>query len=112
VVLIYVDDLIISGNNSEAISRLKATLQHWFPIKDLGRLKYFLGIEMVASRKGLFLNEHKYVLNLLKDAEMMDVKPAPTPLDSKLQLAINSESLQSINHYQHLVGKLIYLTIT
>jgi hypothetical protein len=112
VVLIYIDDLIISGNNSKAISRLKATLQHCFPIKDLGRLKYFLGIEMVASRKGLFLNEHKYVLNLLKDAEMMDVKPAPTPLDSKLQLAINSESLQSINHYQHLVGKLIYLTIT
>jgi hypothetical protein len=112
VVLIYIDDLIISGNNSKAISRLKATLQHCFPIKDLGRLKYFLGIEMVASRKGLFLNQRKYVHNLLKDAEMMDAKPAPTPLDSKLQLAINSEPLQSINHYQHLVGKLIYLTIT
>ena len=112
VVLIYVDDLIISGNNSEAISRLKATLQHHFPITDLGRLKYFLGIEMAASHKGLFLNQRKYVLDVLKDAETMDAKPAPTPLDSKLQLAKNSEPLQSINHYQHLVGKLIYLTIT
>jgi hypothetical protein len=67
----------------EIIVRLyQATLQHCFLIKDLGRLKYFLGIEMVASRKGLFLNQRKYVHNLLKDAEMMDAKPAPTPLDS------------------------------
>jgi len=67
---------------------------------------------MAASHNGLFLNQRKYVLDLLKDAEMMDAKSAPTPLDSKLQLAKNSEPLQSINHYQHLVGKLIYLTIT
>jgi hypothetical protein len=67
---------------------------------------------MTASHKGLFFNQRKYVLDLLKDVEMMDAKPASTPLDSKLQLAKNSEPLQSINHYQHLVGKLIYLTIT
>jgi len=93
VVLIYIDDLIILENYSEAISHLKATLLHCFPIKDLDRLKYFLGIEMVASRKGLFLNQRTYIFNLLKDAEMIDAKSAPTPLDSKLQLAINSEPL-------------------
>jgi len=67
---------------------------------------------MVAAHKGLFLNQRKYVLDLLKDAEMMDAKPAPTPLDNKLQLAKNSKPLKSINHYQHLIGKLIYFTIT
>jgi len=110
--LVYVDDLIIVGNDSDAISHLKATLQKRFPIKDLGNLKYFLGIEIAISHKGLFLNQHKYVLDLLKDAKMIDAKPAPIPLDSKLKLKTTSEPLGSINYYQHLVGRLIYLTIT
>jgi hypothetical protein len=55
-VLIYVDDLIIVGNDGNTISHLKAILQQRFPIKDLGRLKYFLGIEMVVYHKRLFLN--------------------------------------------------------
>jgi len=111
-VLVYVDDLIIVGNDGNTISHLKATLQKHFPIKDLGSLKYFLGIEMVVSPKGLFLNQRRYVLDLLKDAKMTDAKPAPTPLDSKLKLETTSEPLRSINYYQHLVGRLIYLTIT
>ena len=68
-VRIYVDDLIITGNNGEAISCLKTTLQHCFSIKDLDNLKYFLGIEMVVSYKRLFLVQRKYVINLFKDAE-------------------------------------------
>jgi hypothetical protein len=111
-VLVYINDLIIVGNDSDVISHLKATLQQRFPIKDLGNLKYFLGIEMATSHKGLFLNQRRYILDLLKDAKMIDVKPAPTPLDSKLKLNTTSEPLGSINYYQHLVGKLIYLTIT
>jgi len=67
---------------------------------------------MVVSHKGLFLNQCRYVLDLLKDAKMTDAKPAPTPLDSKLKLETTSEPLRSINYYQHLVGRLIYLTIT
>jgi hypothetical protein len=56
VVLIYVDDLIITKSNGDSITQFKRSLQQQFPIKDLGSLKYFLGIEMVASRKGFFLN--------------------------------------------------------
>ena len=67
-VLIYVDDIIIMGNDSKAISHLKATLQQCFPIKDLSSLKYFLGIEMVVSHKYPFLDQRRYVLNFLKDA--------------------------------------------
>jgi len=110
--LVYADDLIIVGNNSDAISHLKATLQKRFPIKDHGNLKYFLGIEIAISHKGLFLNQCRYVLDLLKDAKMIDAKPAPTPLDSKLKLKTTSEPLGSVNYYQHLVGRLIYLIIT
>lgn len=112
VVLIYVDDLIITGDNAEEISKLKQSLQQRFAIKDLGVLKYFLGIEMATSHKGLFLNQRKYVIDLLKEANMSNAKPAITPLDSKLKLSLEGTPLTNISYYQRLVGKLIYLTIT
>jgi len=93
-VCIYVHDLIITGNNGETISCLKTTLQHRFPIKDLDNIKYFLRIKIVVSYKRLFLNQHKYVIDLIQDAEMMDVKPeGPTPLNSKLKFETTSEPL-------------------
>ncbi|XP_004292800.1 PREDICTED: uncharacterized mitochondrial protein AtMg00810-like [Fragaria vesca subsp. vesca] len=67
---------------------------------------------MATSHKGLFLNQRKYVFDLLKDTDMWDSKPASTPLDSKFQLDVSSELLLDISSYQRLVGKLIYLTIT
>ena len=63
VVLIYVDDLIVTGNNHAAITNLKSILHQRFAIKDLGVLKYFLGIEMATSHKGLFFNQRKYMLD-------------------------------------------------
>ncbi|KAB2625777.1 hypothetical protein D8674_017437 [Pyrus ussuriensis x Pyrus communis] len=112
VVLIYVDDLIITGDNAAEITTLKQSLQQQFAVKDLGVLKYFLGIEMAYSYKGLFLNQRKYVVDLLKDANMSDAQPALTPLDSKLKLDLGGTPLSDISLYQRLVGKLIYLTIT
>jgi len=112
VVLIYIDDLIVTGNNHAAITNLKSILHQRFAIKDLGFLKYFLGIEMATSHKGLFLNQHKYVLDLLREADMLDCKPTKTPLDSKLQLTLDGDSFDQPQLYKKLVGKLIYLTIT
>lgn len=111
-VLIYVDDLIITGSNADSITALKKKLQGKFPVKDLGPLKYFLGIEVATSRKGLFLNQRKYTIDLLRDSNMLNSKPANTPFDSKLQLDKLGDPLDSPNYYQKLVGKLIYLTIT
>ncbi|KAM1069409.1 hypothetical protein ACFX13_001358 [Malus domestica] len=112
VVLVYVDDLIITGDNPEEIKELKHFLQQRFAIKDLGVLRYFLGIEMATSHKGFFLNQRKYVLDLLKESNMSDAKPVPTPLDIKLKVSLEGQSLPNISYYQRLVGKLIYLTIT
>jgi len=67
---------------------------------------------MATSYKGLFLNQRRYVLDLLKDAKMIDAKHVPIPLDSKLKLKTTSEALGSVNYYQHLLARLIYLTIT
>ncbi|KAM2954379.1 hypothetical protein FF1_032665 [Malus domestica] len=112
VVLVYVDDLIITGDNTVEIEALKLSLHQAFAIKDLGRLKYFLGIEMATSSKGLFLHQRKYVLDLLQEAKMLDCKPAITPVDCKLKLSIDGEAMHDVSYYQRLVGKLIYLTIT
>jgi hypothetical protein len=112
VVLVYVDDLIITGDNADEIQSLKSTLHKTFSIKDLGLLRYFLGIEMDHSSKGLFLNQQKYVVDLLHEAGMEDSKSAPTPLKSNLKLDDRGEPLPDISVYQRLVGKLIYLTIT
>ena len=66
IVLIYVDDLIVTGDNIEEVHSLKLALRSKFAIKDLGTLKYFLGIKLATSPKGLFLNQRKYILDLLK----------------------------------------------
>ena len=110
VVLIYVDDLIVTGDNLHEINTLKTSLRSKFAIKDLGKLKYFLGIEMASSHKGFFLNQRKCVLDLLQEADMIDCKPARTPLDSKLKLETSGDPLTNLSYYQRLVGKLIYLT--
>jgi Reverse transcriptase (RNA-dependent DNA polymerase) len=62
-----VDDIIITGNNPSEIDSIKNDLQRNFDIKDLGKLKYFLGIEVAHSSKGLFISQRKYVLDLLKE---------------------------------------------
>ncbi|KAM2621688.1 hypothetical protein TB2_026408 [Malus domestica] len=112
VVLVYVDDLIVTGDNPEEINALKATLHSTFSIKDLGRLRYFLGIEMDQSPTGLFLNQQKYVLDLLEEANMMHCKPAKTPLPTNFKHETSGIQLENVSEYQRLVGKLIYLTIT
>ncbi|BBH09537.1 Seven transmembrane MLO family protein [Prunus dulcis] len=112
IVLIYVDDIIITGSNLAKITKLKLFLHQKFAIKDLGSLKYFLGIEIAASRKGLFLNQGKYVLDLLKETRMMETKPIANPIDVKKKLGLEGELLLDVGCYQRLVGKLIYLTIT
>ncbi|XP_050134771.1 uncharacterized mitochondrial protein AtMg00810-like [Malus sylvestris] len=67
---------------------------------------------MATSHNGLFLNQRKYILDLLKEVNMRDAKPTITHLDSKLKPSLEGTPLTDIRHYQRLVGKLIYLTIT
>ncbi|XP_068332880.1 uncharacterized mitochondrial protein AtMg00810-like [Pyrus communis] len=113
VVLIHVDDLIITKDSVVEIEALKLLLRQTFAIKDLGKLKYFLGIEMASSSKGPFLHQRKYVLDLFQEAKMLNCKPAITLVDSKLRLSTDGEAMHDVSYYyQRLVGKLIYLTIT
>ena len=78
--IIYVDDMIITGDDNEEIQNLKESLFKEFEMKDLGALKYFLGIEVLRSGHGIFLRQKKYVLDLLAETGLLDCKPAETPM--------------------------------
>jgi Reverse transcriptase (RNA-dependent DNA polymerase) len=82
VVLVYVDDIIVTGNNQIEIDCVKKDLKQKFEIKDLGKLKYFLGIEITHSQKVFFLSQRKYVLDLLKETGKLGCKPAKTPIET------------------------------
>jgi hypothetical protein len=112
VVLIYVDDIVITGDDQNAISNLKILLHNRFAIKDLGTLKYFLGLEVAYSKNGIFLNQRKYVLDLLQETGKFGIKPSDTPTDSGGKLDDTGALLPDIGQFQRLVGRLIYLTIT
>jgi Reverse transcriptase (RNA-dependent DNA polymerase) len=113
VILVYVDDVIITGNNEKSIREIKRQLKDKFDIKDLGHLKYFLGIEIAHSNGEMFLSQRKYVLDLLKETGKLGCKPVSTPIDSKYKLnSEDGEPLENIDQFQRLVGKLIYLTVT
>lgn len=81
--------------------------------KDLGMLKYFLGIEFTRSKKGIMLSQRKYVrLDLLSKTGMLGVKPCSTPMIPKIQLTKEWELFKDLERYRGLVAKLNYLTIT
>ena len=112
-VLVYVDDLLIAGNNCAAISDLKLMLSQVFHMKDLGTVRYFLGIEIDRSASGLFISQKKYVTDLLKQHDLLAVTPLKVPLDAHLKLSPNQgQALTNPHPYQQLLGKLIYLTVT
>jgi Reverse transcriptase (RNA-dependent DNA polymerase) len=95
------------------IKLIKRNLKQKFEIKDLGKLKYFLGIEIAHSKKGLFLSQMKYVLDLLKETGKIGCKSLSTPIDSNIKLNTeDGELVKDINHFQRLIDKLIYLTVT
>ncbi|KAL1206311.1 Retrovirus-related Pol polyprotein from transposon RE2 [Cardamine amara subsp. amara] len=94
VVLVYVDDLIISGNDQAGIQETKFFLKSVFDIKDLGELKYFLGIEICRSPEGLFLSQRKYSLELLKETGKLGSKPAKTPLEDGYKVRRKGENGQ------------------
>ncbi|CAM8880778.1 unnamed protein product [Rhodiola kirilowii] len=113
VLLVYVDDVILTGTSELLFSEVKLYIHNKFQIKDLGHLKYFLGLEVARSTTGIFLNQRKYALELLEEHNLTDCKPAKTPLDLKRKLSLSTEPmLDDPLNYRRLVAKLIYMTIT
>nr|GEW72817.1 ribonuclease H-like domain-containing protein [Tanacetum cinerariifolium] len=114
--LVYVDDIIVTGTSKVEIAKFKRFLCNRFKFTDLGELKYFLGIEVLKVSGGLCLSQRKYCLELLHDFGLLAYRPVLTPLLENIILAHKETEkdkfLVNITSYQRLVGKLIYLTLT
>ncbi|KAM1024520.1 hypothetical protein ACFX2C_037789 [Malus domestica] len=110
-ILVYVDDILVTGPSPAACQQVITQLSALFPIKDLGALHYFLGIEVKRSSSGLFISQTKYILDLLAKAKMDGAKPCSTPL-STTKLDHLSPLLDNASEYRSLVGALQYLTWT
>ncbi|XP_019091083.1 PREDICTED: uncharacterized protein LOC109128696 [Camelina sativa] len=112
-VLVYVDDLVVCGNDSEAIHKFKKYLGECFHMKDLGKLKYFLGIEIARNKEGFMLTQRKYALDIVSETGLLGSRPAATPMEQNHHLASGtSPFIPEPASYRRLVGRLIYLANT
>ena len=89
--IIYVDDMIVTGNDPTKIKALQQYLSREFKMKDLGSLKYFLGIEVSRSKKGIFLSQRKYVIDLLHEVGTSACRPSDLPMEASLKLSIEPD---------------------
>ncbi|GJW21740.1 putative RNA-directed DNA polymerase [Tanacetum coccineum] len=111
--LLYVDDVVIAGNDTFKIQATKDELNQRFSIKDLGTLKYFLGIKVARTYEGLVLNQRKYILDILADCGLQGCKSSPFPIEQNLKLnrAENKPKVDA-SRYRRIVGRLLYLQAT
>ena len=80
--------MVVKGNDLEERKTLQNYLSREFEMKDLGLLKYFLGIEVSRSSKGIFLSQRKYALDLLQETGMSRCQPINTPIEEGLKLCV------------------------
>ena len=107
------DDIVITSNDQDGIQKLKQHLFSYFQTKDLGKLEYFLDIEVAQSNSGVVISQRKYTLDLLTDTGMLDCKHVDTPMDLNVKLVPgHGEPLRDQGRYLRLDGKLNYFTIT
>ncbi|CAA0817787.1 cysteine-rich RLK (RECEPTOR-like protein kinase) 8, partial [Striga hermonthica] len=112
-VLVYVDDMVITGSNTSEITKLIDQLGKEFSLKDLGGLNYFLGIEILKTRSGLFLNQRKYIVDLLKRTGMIDSKGLLSPMvGSPLLSKFSGQPMEDPKLFRSVVGALQYATIS
>ena len=106
------DDIVITRSDSSGISSLKSFLHGQFHTKDLGMLRYFLGVEVMQSKHEIFLSQRKYVLDLLSKTGKLGAKPYSSPMAPGIHLTREGELFEDPERYRRLVGKLNYLTVT
>jgi hypothetical protein len=105
--------MIIIGDDFIGILELNKFLNQHFEMKDLGTLSYFLGLEISSSFNGYYLTQAKHISNLLSRANLTDYKTVDMPAKLNVHLNLHDgKPLLDFTLYWHLVGSLVYLTVT
>ena len=113
ILVVYVDDIIITGSDKKGIQILINHFSSSFLTKYLRKLCYFLIIEVARSKVGISLSQRKYTLDILQDTGYLGSKPVATPMESHLKLMPNEgDFVDDPDTYRRLMGKLIYLAIS
>ncbi|XP_031103191.1 uncharacterized protein LOC116006835 [Ipomoea triloba] len=110
--LVYVDDIIILGNDALLLDKLLARLSGTFKIRDLGAPGFFLGIETVSDSQGLILSQRRYMNDILSRAVMLECKALATLAATTQPVTPTDEVFDNLTQYRRIVGALQYLTIT
>ncbi|KAL5838605.1 hypothetical protein ACOSQ3_015774 [Xanthoceras sorbifolium] len=111
--LVYVDDILLTGTDSYQIQQLISKLNATFALKNLGSVSYFLGFETHRDVSGLFLTQTKYICDLLQKTNMLDCKPYDTPLSARTKLTLTAgAAFSDPTMYRSVIGALQYLSHT
>ncbi|XP_020421230.1 uncharacterized protein LOC18775571 [Prunus persica] len=113
IVCLYVDDLIFTGNDEAMFVDFKNSMMADFDITDLGKMKYYLGIEVVQTATGYFIGQKKYAQEVFERFHMENCNPVVTPTEPGLKLSrdLDEERVDS-TYFKQIVGSLMYLTAT
>jgi histone deacetylase 1/2 len=110
--LVYVDDILLTGSNSAMLHHLIQLLNSEFKLRDLGVVHYFLGIEVQSTGMGLMLRQHKYILDILTRAGMTSYKPVDTLVSPSKIILLPDHSFSDPTQFRQIVSALQYLTFT
>nr|GEU91547.1 hypothetical protein [Tanacetum cinerariifolium] len=112
-ILVYVDDIIVTGNNKGTIDNINCQPRSAFALKDLGPLNYLLGIEIVSHVFGILLSQKKYILELLQSDGLSNYNPISFPMVTSSSLSLDdSTAFSNPVKYRQIVGSLQYVTLS
>lgn len=113
IVSLYVDDLLVTGDDTRLVEEFKQEMMQVFEMTDLGLMSYFLGIEIKQNEDDVFICQKKYAKEILKKFQMEECKAVSTPMKQKEKLS-KEDGVDKVDegYYMSLIGCLMYLTTT
>lgn len=112
VVSLYVDDLILTGNDLEMCVEFKSSMQNEFEMTDMGKMKFFLGVEVDQREDGIHISQKKYAKEVLERFNMQDCNSVKNPIVPGTVISTHGSREEDATAYKQLVGCLMYLTVT
>ncbi|XP_047324959.1 uncharacterized mitochondrial protein AtMg00810-like [Impatiens glandulifera] len=105
--------MVITSDDASGIPNLHTYLHQHFDMKSLGKLRYFLGLDISDTIDGMYLSQEKYASDLISLASLTDSKTASTPLEADCRLTpLDGTPLKDPTLYRQLMSSLIYLIVT